>query len=412
LVSVMGPPSKNATLVAAATSPEVSTATTHLLLVCLLSSSSQLGKFNNTSIAYSTKARMHIIRPHRSSVCSAATNTRGYAFFGSVIKLPAGPVATDVSIVSPAAAAMFGGHFDTSDDEQVLDLLKRFGSRVKDVFLGMENLSLEILLLLDSLLENLVPPWDGLPDGWRYDEESELFRTIEGGIHQRKKPKQSAKAALLERERAKGSLERADKLLGGKKGHARGEGPALMTATKSYLIKSKKDVINDDSIKKTTLAMMKQAEEEKKKEFRQNKGAAGGIARMLADLNLTEKYAGAFEAAGVDDAALDDILLMNQGDENEKAEGQKGIEELVKACGLIGGSAVKVQKYLEGGWKGRVGNAKLGETKKPWNSAATPATKVASTKPKTKQKKNDLSDLEASLGGGGLKAKGRRGKKK
>ena len=413
LVSVMGPPSNiDATLVAASTTPEMSTATTHLLLVCLLCSSSQLGTFNNTSIAYPTKARMHIIRPHRSSVCSAAKNTHGYAFFGSVIKLPAGPVATDVSIVSPAAAAMFGSHFDTSGDGHVLDLLKRFGRRVKDVFLGTEDFSLEIRLLLDNVLEELVPPWDGLPDGWRYDEESKLFRTIESGIHQHKKPKQSAKAALLERERAKGSLERADKLLGGKKGRVRGEGPALITATKSNFIKSKSDVINDDCIKKMTLAMMKQAEEDEKNEIRQNKGASGGVARMLADLNLTEKYASAFEVAGVDDTALDDILLMNQGNENEKAEGQKGIEELIKVCGLMGGSGVKVRKYLEGGLKGRVGNPKLGEIKKPRNSSATPASKAVITKPKSKQKKQDLSDLEASLGGGSLKSKGRRGKKK
>jgi len=411
VISEMGHPSKSGSQVAAGTDAELSAATIHIILACLLSSSSQFGKFENATIKYLTEVRMHNIRPHRSSVCSAAKNARGYAFFGSVIKLPAGPVATDVSVVrSDIAAAMFGNH---SFERQGVELLQRFGRRVKDVFFGLEDLSLKMLLLLEILLGDLIPPWDGLPDGWEYDEESKLFKTAKGELCQRNKPTQPAQVAIAEKEKAKGSLNRAEKLLGGKKGRTRGEGPALITSTTSNLTKSKDNSIdNSDSVKKVTLAIMKQTEEGEKNEFEQRKGSKG-VTQMLADLRLTEKYARAFEVAGIDDAALDDILLMNTGDEDDKAEGQKGVDELIKRCGLIGGSAMKVRKYLEGGKKVSGDDAKRGGKKKPHNSVEAPSTKAPSGKPKTKQKKKDnLSALENSLGGGGGKSKGRRGKKK
>jgi len=398
VVSEMGNPPKSAAEVADATATEFSAATMHIILVCLLNSSSQLGKFENASIKYLTEIRMHNIRPHQSSVCSAATNTQGYAFFGSIIKLPAGPVTTDVSIVSAAAAAMFCNNALEGDK---FGLLQRFGRRVKDVFFGVEDLSPEMLWLLDTLLEDLIPPWDGLPGGWTYDKTSKLFRTRKGEIQQLKKPKQSGKDAIDEKERAKGSLNRAEKLLGGKKGRDRGEGPALITGTKRNLVRSKDDPIdNSASVKKATLAIVKQAEDNETL-------CAGGVTQMLANLNLTEKYAGAFEAAGIDDAALEDILLMYKGDEDDKAEAEKGAQELIKHCRLLGGSAVKVRKYLQGEISGD--DAKRGGKKSPLRSA----TKARGVRPKSKQKKkHDLSTLENSLGSVGMKAKGRQGKKK
>jgi len=137
-------------------------------------------------------------------------------------------------------------------------------------------------------------------------------------------------------------------------------------------------------------------------------GGASSVSRMLSDLNLAERYSSAFQSAAVDDAMLDDILMMMKGDEDDKSEAKKGIEEIVKLCGLVGGSAAKVRKYLETGGK-RAGGVRAGVGAVAYSKGGKKKKNDGHTTKSTK-KANDLSSLERTLGGSGTKTKGRRKK--
>ena len=50
---------------------------------------------------------------------------------------------------------------------------------------------------------------------------------------------------------------------------------------------------------------------------------------MLRDLGLTEKYSSSFADGGVDDAYAKDVNDMLAGDDEEKLEGVKGVEEII-----------------------------------------------------------------------------------
>jgi len=73
------------------------------------------------------------------------------------------------------------------------------------------------------------------------------------------------------------------------------------------------------------------------------KAIRGGVAKLLADLELTQ-YADAFANAGYDDDRLREIADVV--DEDRDGEGTGLIDTLIEETGLKGGSAVKLRRRL------------------------------------------------------------------
>ena len=99
-------------------------------------------------------------------------------------------------------------------------------------------------------------------------------------------------------------------------------------------------------------------------------------------------------------------MLMMKGDETEKTEGRKGIEEIIGKCGVVGGSAARVRKYLESGGAGGGGGGRKEHV--PATAKGSAGAKATAKNQKSKKPKNDLTGLNDTLGGGGGKRKGRR----
>lgn len=77
------------------------------------------------------------------------------------------------------------------------------------------------------------------------------------------------------------------------------------------------------------------------------RGAQGGV-RVVSVASLLEKaelqhYGEAFAAAGVDDAALEEIVAIVNDD---AVEGAEEVERLITECGVRGGAAVKLRRAL------------------------------------------------------------------
>ena len=65
-------------------------------------------------------------------------------------------------------------------------------------------------------------------------------------------------------------------------------------------------------------------------------------------MDLGEKYEAKFSECGFGDSDLNDVGMMMKED---KEEGGKGIDAMIVRVGLVGGSAARVRKYIEGGMK-------------------------------------------------------------
>ncbi|KOO28540.1 hypothetical protein Ctob_006238 [Chrysochromulina tobinii] len=73
----------------------------------------------------------------------------------------------------------------------------------------------------------------------------------------------------------------------------------------------------------------------------------GGVAKLLAELELADRYAGAFAAAGYDNAALLRVAeAIDEGKADGTGEGLAALEKMIEAVGLRGGSAVKALALL------------------------------------------------------------------
>jgi len=72
------------------------------------------------------------------------------------------------------------------------------------------------------------------------------------------------------------------------------------------------------------------------------------LTKLLKDLDLGEKYEAKFSECGFGDSDLNDVGMMMKED---KEEGGKGIDAMIVRVGLVGGSAARVRKYIEGGMK-------------------------------------------------------------
>lgn len=188
---------------------------------------------------------------------------------------------------------------------------------------------------------------------------------------------------------------------GGGKGGERGPAPAMITKARGGAPAKKAEVTGAEA-KALTRDMLKKEEKREMKKGGKSGARGGAVSKMLADLNLAAKYAGKFAEAGVDDSTLADIKMMLKGDEDEKEEGRKGVEELISSTGLVGGSASRVRSYLVDGPK-KVAPAK------PAASAPPPTQQNKKPVPK-KKKANDLSALDDTLGGDAKKGRGRRKK--
>ena len=153
-----------------------------------------------------------------------------------------------------------------------------------------------------------------------------------------------------------------------------------------------------------------------------------GVAALLAELELAELYAAAFEKVGFDDAALAQLAQAVDdddacsGDEGDGEGGAAAVDQLVADVGLRGGSAIKLRKRLlehrtfgkasagTGGGGGRGGGAKGGRGGggKGGKGKSKSSTKKSADKPapKPKKKKEVFNPLDA------LNDTGKKGKKK
>jgi hypothetical protein len=119
-----------------------------------------------------------------------------------------------------------------------------------------------------------------------YDETALLYRCGAGGdaVVQKEKPTASAAAVLEQRQKAKGSLKRAEEMLGPKAGGDRGAPPPMITKAAET---KKKELVGDAEVKQI---VKERLQAESAKEKKKAAGAGGGkLARMLKELELEGK---------------------------------------------------------------------------------------------------------------------------
>jgi hypothetical protein len=358
------------------------------------------GVFSNGAIQFTTEQRTHILRPHQTSVISDCKRN-GVVVFSDVIRLPKGVVAVDNSLLSDCAVAMFTDFEVKNVTATERALLRELKERVERVSEGSERGGKEMDDVLNSVLNDLIPPWSGLPEGWLYDDTDKLYKTKCGGVTVKQRPVRTADYVLKEKASAKGSLERAERELGGKGGD-RGKPPPTITAPldQKGMSKKTKGEVSEEEAKRAVKERLR-VEEEKERKAAAKTGKKGGlVSRMLADLDLEGSYGSKFVAAGFDDDQLRDIMdMLKESGEDEKEEGRTGVEDMISRVGLVGGSAAKVRRFLVEGKKPAQAPGKTAKGKKEGVAVAPPpkAAAQAAAAKKKKKKKDDLGDLLANL---------------
>ena len=260
-----------------------------------------------------------------------------------------------------------------------------------------------------SLLRSMDVPWAGLPDGWSVEEDAtgaSVYRSeVDGATVLRAKPTESAARHAERVEAGRGSLAAANeeharkreaREAERKKAAAAAQGPTAEGSDKEAgdaadgpgkaeaVERKKKEAearreeeaakraaeraAETAELKRTTMARVAAAERSEA-EARSAAGVTGslrGVARLLAELDL-DKYASAFEAAGVDDERLAEIATLVDEDREGEAEGcgssgdgAAAIDELIASVGIKGGSAVKLKRRLLDPNAGRRGGTAKG----------------------------------------------------
>jgi len=363
------------------------TSTLPSFFAALLMSSPQTAPFTN-AIYYATASRTHSLKPHNSSVLHGARGG-GHVFFGDVLKLPAGAMVMDASVVPPEAVATFTELEDVEGVEgEERELLRSFKQRLDRVVLGEEDGG-GAVALLSLVLKSVVRDWSGLPEGWEFEEEGGgRWRTKDGAISQATRPTEPASVALAKKQAASGSLARAERELGGGKGGERGAPPPMITAAAAG---GKKKAASEEEAKQAVKIRLKEEEESTRRKAAGSK-KLGAVAKMLKELGLEDKYAAKFAEVDVSDEDVRDIMAMAK-EEGEKEEAEKGVQSVLEKVGLVGGSMSKVRRYLMDG--GKVAPGGGGGKAKAKAQAAPPAVVV---KKKKEKKKDDLSLLDAPVG--------------
>ena len=242
--------------------------------------------------------------------------------------------------------------------------------------------------VVGELMRPMDVPWAGLPEGWRCEADAAgapLFRSLLDPTHMsRQKPTVSAARFAASAAAAKGSLQRANEEHEAKRRERaaarakEAEAAALAAAARQETreeeearARAKSEEAAADKaaeaaqLRAVTMARAAAAEKAEAS-ARRSAGVAGslygGVAKLLSELELTDRYAGAFAAAGYDNAALLRIAEgIDEGKADGTGEGLAALEKMIEAVGLRGGSAVKVRKRLteppkQGGARGGSGS--------------------------------------------------------
>ena len=243
--------------------------------------------------------------------------------------------------------------------------------------------------VVGELMGPMDVPWAGLPEGWRCEADAAgapLFRSLLDPTHMsRQKPTMSAARFAASAAAAKGSLQRANEEHEAKRlerAAARAkeaEAAALAAAARQVETREEEEArarakaeeaaadraAEAAQLRAVTMARAAAAEKAEAS-ARRSAGVAGslygGVAKLLAELELADRYAGAFAAAGYDNAALLRIAeAIDEGKADGTGEGLAALEKMIEAVGLRGGSAVKVRKRLteppkQGGARGGSGS--------------------------------------------------------
>ena len=252
--------------------------------------------------------------------------------------------------------------------------------------------------LLSSLLgASMGAPWAGVPAGWEYDVDSTgkpLYRSVVDTkmAAQREKPSEPA-AVVAKREaamraasaqRRAAEAERAEQARASARAAAKD--PAVLAAKVEAEAKAaagrdaaaKKRAADAAAAQQKAEAARQQRAAEEAARLAEQKAATvrrveaeaaavanraqrgtlawsvrGGVAALLAELELTERYAAKFADAGFDDSALavlaalvDDGDDSDDGGEESQGVGAAAVDDMIDRVGLIGGSAVKMRKRL------------------------------------------------------------------
>ena len=223
--------------------------------------------------------------------------------------------------------------------------------------------------VMAALLSPMDVPWAGLPDGWRCEEDetgAPRYRSLVDPSHAtRHRPTVSAACAAASAEAGRGSLERANAEHAAKQA-ARQAAKATAEAEAAEAAAARREATREEDeararaaaaaeaarveaeaeeLKQITRARAAAAEAAEASERRQS-GVAGsvhGVAKLLAELELADKYTAAFAAAGYDDAALAEVA---EALDDDREAGTAALDEMIEAVGLRGGSAVKVRKRM------------------------------------------------------------------
>jgi len=334
-------------------------------------------------------------------------NRTGYIFFGGVLKLPAGAMVMDSTVMGVEAVSVFTELVIQGVSSEEYDLLRRLKERIEKVVTFKED-GLALSSVLRIVLKNVVRDWSDLPEGWVFDDDRKIWVVANSAITQTTRPTESAAFASQKKESAKGSLARAEQELGGglRKAKDRGVPPQTITSAQGSAKRAEK--ISERDAREAVKARLKAEEEKDIKKT--NKSNVGALEKMLKCLELYEKYGGAPGIGEDTDTVVLDILGMVR--EGEKEEAEKGVESLIQRLGLVGGSASKVKRYCMGGGKaggGKAAAATGGSNRQKGQGAEVQKGKGAAVqkgkgaakssagdkkKTKTKKKKDDLSLLD------------------
>jgi len=120
-----------------------------------------------------------------------------------------------------------------------------------------------------------VPHWSGLPDGWSYNHDDGTWRGGSNSLCVRLRPTNSVTHELQKVNSAKGSLARAEELLGGNKPPPPRNLQAVPEPKMTDMKMNKKETIGESESKKIVKEKMKKAEEEAER-VEKKRGGGGG----------------------------------------------------------------------------------------------------------------------------------------
>jgi hypothetical protein len=268
----------------------------------------------------------------------------------------------------------------------------------------------------------MAAPWAGIPFGWMYEEDAvggtALYRSAVNGATVREKPTLLAEVVAQRAAKARASLALLRQQEDTKRKDKDKNSSVSMSATRRAITlppPPPKLELKPDTNNKLNAKEVEVEEEDKKikaltvaavaldatREHASLERATlsydllriGGLAQLLNELGLTERYATAFTEAGYNDEKLLQVALAI--DEDREGDGVEEFERMVSACGIRGGSVVVLRRRLlefdvksTHKKKAAIGGGSGGGGKK-----GTAAEQKKLLKKKKKKTKEDLSEL-------------------